>query len=222
MFRKIKCCFSEINKKKPARHVFILYFKIISNRCNEKKKNILPRELSFNYRILCAETLEKIYRTRGRLSRPTVPTHTRATFKESGKRRRTESSPPSPSPSPSQSLVPRLRTEDNKFIFNLSDSRLIYQRRPSVDRGAHLRWEEAARYRSARSPDRSFFCWQKPHCERHREKRPRWTPATRGTRIERLENWSDRMLEKGVKLRAPDTLVAPTFELWSQRSIIVN
>lgn len=32
-------------EKKPARHVFILYFKITWNRCNEKKKNILPREL---------------------------------------------------------------------------------------------------------------------------------------------------------------------------------
>lgn len=73
------------------------------------------------------ETLEN--KCKEFLSRPTVRVHTRATFKEwKGKRR-----------SPAPSLVPRLRTEDNKFIFNLSDSRLIYQRRPSVDRGAHLR-----------------------------------------------------------------------------------
>lgn len=139
MFRKIKCCFSGIKKKNLHDTYSFYILKSPGIVVTRKKKNILPRELSFNYRILCAETLEKIYRTRGRLSRPTVPTHTRATFKESGKRRRTESSPPSPSPSPPQSLVPRLRTEDNKFIFNLSDSRLIYQRRPSVDRGAHLR-----------------------------------------------------------------------------------
>lgn len=108
------------NRRKTS--IFVPRFKIISNRYRNDKTFFLKLSSSHG-----GETLEN--KCKEFLSRPTVRVHTRATFKEwKGKRR-----------SPAPSLVPRLRTEDNKFIFNLSDSRLIYQRRPSVDRGAHLR-----------------------------------------------------------------------------------
>lgn len=191
------------NRRKTS--IFVPRFKIISNRYRNDKTFFLKLSSSHG-----GETLEN--KCKEFLSRPTVRVHTRATFKEwKGKRR-----------SPAPSLVPRLRTEDNKFIFNLSDSRLIYQRRPSVDRGAHLRWEEAARYRSARSPDRSFFSRQKPHCESHRARGPNTGPNNEWDEEREIGKLKRPRARKRGWNCAHRILVAPAFELWSQRSIIVD